>query len=65
MQTMLLTAMGLEQDEAPPFASTMIFELWHSPKGTHSVKLLIDDVEIDLNRDYCGANGDTGSEKAC
>jgi hypothetical protein len=26
--TMLLTALGLPQQEAPPFASTLFFELW-------------------------------------
>lgn len=29
------------------------------------MKLFIDDVELDLNHDYCGFNGGTGSDKAC
>ena len=52
--TMLLTAMSLEQDEAPPFASTLIFEVWSGSgeKSKPYVKLLYNDVELDLN-DFC------------
>jgi hypothetical protein len=45
--TMLLTAMNLEQDEAPPFASTLIFEVWSGNKKPY-VKLLYNDVELNL-----------------
>jgi hypothetical protein len=49
--TMLLSALNLEQDEAPPFASTLIFEVWSAPNQPY-VKLLYNDVELDLH-DFC------------
>ena len=48
--TMLLSALNLEQDEAPPFASTLIFEVWSASKPY--VKLLYNDVELDLH-EFC------------
>jgi len=43
--TMLLTAMSLEQDEAPTFASTLLFEIWSGsgPKSKPYLKLLYND----------------------
>ena len=49
--TMLLSALNLEQDEAPPFASTLIFEVWSGSKPPY-VKLLYNDVELDLH-EFC------------
>ena len=49
--TMLLSALNLEQDEAPPFASTLIFEVWSAPHKPY-VKLLYNDIELDLH-DFC------------
>lgn len=48
--TMLLSALNLEQDEAPPFASTLIFEVWSA--SMPYVKLMYNDVELDLH-EFC------------
>lgn len=48
---MIMAALKQVQDEAPPFATTVIFELWNI-NGKAMVKLLYNDKELDLNR-YC------------
>ena len=49
--TMMLSALNLPQNEAPPFASTLIFELWKIDSKLF-VKLLYNDKVLDLS-DYC------------
>lgn len=46
---MILSALELQQDEPPPFATTLIFELWTLDDGTKLVKLLYNDKELDLH----------------
>ena len=48
---MLLTALSLKQSEAPPFATTLIFELWTTTGASREpyVKLLYNDKALDLS----------------
>lgn len=61
--TMILSALSLAQNEAPPFASTLIFELWkHQDK--YLVKLLYNDKILDLT-DYCYGSVKSQKESMC
>jgi len=49
---MILSALNMPQETDPPYASTLIFELWKNINNKHEVRLLYNDVELDLYR-YC------------
>jgi hypothetical protein len=61
--TMILSALSLAQNEAPPFASTLIFELWKID-GKFLVKLLYNDKILSLS-DYCYGYSASKYENFC
>lgn len=60
---LLLASLDLKQDYTVPFAATMIFELWNLD-GDRQVKLLYNDVELDLFT-YCHGESSPSDQKSC
>ena len=58
---LILSALGLPQNEAPPFATALLFELW-TRNSKPWVRLTYNDHELDLHK-YC--YGRESGDKLC